>query len=323
MGYQRISILDQRLHISGLPHGERGKHLWRLPAAVQAEMPLAVAEQSRFSAGARLRFRTNTTTLKLTGEAFSERKLQGIDCLIDGRYWRTLLPQRGGAMQMAVFQDLASHWRNVEIYFPAEQEVNVGELLLDEHAEIDAPLAYRSKRPLVFYGSSVVQGAGAGLSCMTSPAILSRTLNMDIHNLGFYGAGKAEPEVVAQIAARPAAVLVLDLGKSYGRQDISVYRQMLTQIRQMHENTPIVVVTPIFSARENFDSRFMLRSQSIRQVMSEAASGFSKTTVVDGLTLLGPDDWTGLSVDGLHPADKGYELIAERLRPVLESCLSD
>ena len=57
--------------------------------------------------------------------------------------------------------------------------------------------------------------------------------------------------------------------------------------------------------------------------MSEAASGFSKTTVVDGLTLLGPDDWTGLSVDGLHPADKGYELIAERLRPVLESCLSD
>jgi GDSL-like Lipase/Acylhydrolase family len=317
----KILLPDARVQRSGLPSVHKDSCSWRLPAPAQAEVPLAVAEQSRYGAGARLRFRTNSGRLQVCSEGVSEIKSQGIDCLIDGRYWRTLQVPRGECLELMVFQGLPTQWREIDLYFPAEQEIRIDGLVVDDGAGLTLPTAFAEALPLVFYGSSVVQGAGAGLAAMSYPSILSRQLDIEAHNWGFYGAGKAEPEVVAQVIRHPAKAFVLDLGKSYGRQPAPVYRAMLEQIVDEHRSTPIVVLTPIFSARENYDQRFFERSELIRRVMTEAAQGIENVTVVDGLTLLGCDDWAGLSVDGLHPNEKGFELIAQRLLPTLESLL--
>lgn len=317
----KIPLPDTRIQCCGLPSAHNETCYWRLPPSAQAEVPLAVAEQSRYSAGVSLKFRTNSGRLQVCGTGVSEPKLQGIDCLIDGRYWRTLQVPRGECLELMVFQGLAIHWREVELYFPAEQEIRIDGLSVDEDAELTLPRTFSDTLPLAFYGSSVVQGSGAGLSAMSYPSILSRQLNIEIRNWGFYGAGKAEPEVVAQVIGQQAKAFVLDLGKSYGRRPEAVYRAMLEQIAAEHPLTPIVVLTPIFSARENYDQRFLERSKIIRSVMTEAAKGIGNVSVVDGLTLLGRDDWAGLSADGLHPNEKGFELIARRLLPTLELLL--
>ncbi|MGH1370628.1 MAG: SGNH/GDSL hydrolase family protein [Cellvibrionaceae bacterium] len=316
-----ITLPDSRIRREGLPLNQEGVSSWRLPAVAQSEVPLAVAEQSRFGAGARLRFCTNSCSVRLACEARSPAKVQGIDCLVDGLYWRTLAIPRGENIDLILFQGLERQWRTVELYFPAEQEISLSSLTLGEDAQLTTVEPYVDELPLVFYGSSVVQGAGASLSSMSYPAIISRCLNRDIHNWGFYGAGKAEAEVLAHVIARPARAFILDLGKSYGRQSVDVYRAMLEQIRDSHPATPIVVITPIFSAREHFDPRFLLRSQSIRSVMAEAAKDVVNTTVIDGEGLLGVQDWAGLCSDGLHPNELGFTMIAERLSQQLESIL--
>lgn len=59
-------------------------------------------------------------------------------------------------------------------------------------AIIKAAPSYKNKKPLLFYGSSITQGA-----CVSRPgndyvSILARKLNSDYINLGFSGNGNAE-----------------------------------------------------------------------------------------------------------------------------------
>ncbi len=318
---QIISLPDVRVDCCGLPATASNKRYWRLPSAAQADVPLAVAEQSRYAAGARLRFKTNSCSLMLEGEGWSEISRQGIDCLIDGRYWRTLWMNRGERSEQPVYRGLSQQWREIELYFPADQEVSIYRLMIDSAGSVETATAFSAADPLVFYGSSIVQGAGAGLSCMSYPSIVARSLQMDFHNWGFYGAGRAEPEVVAQVLAHPASAFVLDLGRSFGRQDIEIYRSMLRQIRNAHASVPIVVITPIFSSREHFDVKLADRSEQLRLLMSLATETVTGVTLVNGLSLLGHNDWSGLSNDGLHPNEKGFELIAQRLLPTIKGLL--
>nr|WP_279537217.1 SGNH/GDSL hydrolase family protein [Aestuariicella hydrocarbonica] len=186
-------------------------------------------------------------------------------------------------------------------------------------ADIAPARPYRDDLPLVFYGSSIVQGAGVNLSCMSYPAIIARELNSDFINWGFYGAGRGEPEVIDLVAGCPAKAFILDLGKSYGIQPADVYLRMLKQLRQAQPAVPLVVITPVFSSRECFDSGFRTRTQRTRQIMREAVEALEGVLLVEGETLLGERDWPGLSPDGLHPNEKGCAETAKRLLPVIQA----
>ncbi len=306
---------DSRFARHGLPAVSRGFH--RLPDAVP--LPPAVLEQARFAAGGRLRFATNSARLHLRCQGRSDSRGHGIDCLVDGICWKTLSLSRGDVSDALIFQGQDNVVRQIELYLPHEQEVNLLAIGLEAGAQIDTASSYSEELPLVFYGSSIVQGAGVSLSCMSYPAIVARTLNSDFINWGFYGAGRGEPEVVHYVADSQARILILDLGKSWGQQPVETYRRMLVQLRQSQPHTPILVITPIFSTRECFDRRFHQRSESIRAVMREAATvtDLEGIVLVEGLELLGEADWTGLSADGLHPNEKGCDTIARRLLSVI------
>ena len=177
------------------------------------------------------------------------------------------------------------------------------------------------RRPLVFYGSSVAQGAGACRPGMTYEAILARSLNMDFVDLGFGGNGRAEPEMVDLVNEVEACGYVFDLGKSYGTQTGDAYAAMLEAVRASHPEVPVICVTPIFSTREFFDSGYLDLSLHTRQVMRDAAverrkAGDAKTFLVEGTDLLGPEDADGFH-EGVHPTDLGFRLMAERLAPVV------
>ena len=126
-------------------------------------------------------------------------------------------------------------------------------------------------------------------------------------------------EVVREILGVPADTLVFDLGKSFGKQDASVYRDMLQQACQAQPDARRVCVTPIFSLREHYDRRFRAFSEALREKFCEAASAVAGTAIIDGMSLLGPDDWSGFSADGLHPNEWGYAQIAQRLAAQLHT----
>jgi len=161
---------------------------------------------------------------------------------------------------------------------------------------------------------------------MTYPAITARKLNLDFVNLGFGGAGKAEPEVVGLVNQVEACCYLFDLGKSYGYQPLEVFGRMLDTIRASHPITPITVVTPIYGTKEPTDPELAKKSQVLRDLMRKAATDRAKARdknmfVVEGLELCGAGDKDYFK-DPLHPNDEGNQRMADRLVPTVEKLVS-
>jgi lysophospholipase L1-like esterase len=228
-------------------------------------------------------------------------------------------------VDLVVFEHKDRAWKDVTIYLPHNFEVRVFAVGLDSEAELRAPPAFALSRPIVCYGSSVLQGTGAAHPSHTYPAAAARRLNLDFVNLGFGGAGKAEVEVVALVNQLDACCYLFDLGKSYGAPKPERYTRMLDTIRASHPEVPIFCVTPIYSTKEANEPDYKKRSEDLRSLMRQAATerrqaGDKLMFVVEGLDLFGEPD-KALFNDPLHPNDAGNERMAERLAPVLAKVL--
>jgi lysophospholipase L1-like esterase len=313
----KISIDDRRIRVHGLPWlHQNAPDFFRLPKDAFDGLPEGVVRQARFPAGGRIRFTCESRHLSLDVDGVTGSVGHGIDVYIDGKFWRTINVAERGKTDGVIFDGLPKEKRVIEAYLPYRQEIRVDGINVDNDADVVAPPSHRLSLPIIFYGSSVAQGVGAHRSSMSYEAILGRMLDADFINFGFGGAGKAEPEVVELVAGETASCFVFDLGKSYGTQSYHVYQTMLSTVRDAHPVTPVVCMTPIFSARERYNPEYARLSEHTRNVVHRATEGLD-VLVVDGLDLLGSEDADGLSGDGVHPSELGFYRIAEGLLPVV------
>jgi lysophospholipase L1-like esterase len=178
---------------------------------------------------------------------------------------------------------------------------------------------------VVFYGTSITQGGCASRSGMSYQAILGRMLNIDFVNLGFSGNGMGEPEMARAVADIDAACYVFDFAQNNQTVESleKVYSPFLETVRSRHPDTPILAITPIYSAREaTGDVELQKMRDHIRQVVSRAiAAGDRHLQLVEGTDLLGPAQGDGL-VDGTHPNDLGFQGMAVGLSARLRKFLS-
>ena len=330
MDIKWISFPDARLTVYGLPWFQENKPLlWRLPRSATGSLPAGVEDLMRCPSGARIGFVTNSSELRLRVHSTGLRSMsnmsalgcRGLDVYVDGAYWCASFVDREGEQELLFFSGAERGSREVVIHLPTFQEIMVLEAGVDADASMAAMTPYAPGPPVVYYGSSVAQGGCSSRPGMTYSAMLGRATGRDFVNLGFSGAGKGEPEVVRLMTQIEAACFVLDVGKSYGRQDIETFSTMLEIIRRKHAQTPIVCVTPIWSTREIFDKEYASLSNHVRSVIRTAVSrrageGDRRVWLAEGEDLLGPDDADAYS-DGVHPTDMGFERIAKRIEPLL------
>ena len=331
-----LPLTDERLTATGLPwFAENAPLLWRLPAQHADRLPNTVRGLMRFPAGAQLRFVSDTSQLHLRVSASNVRPMKhmsplgyrGFDVYVEGAYWQSSAVQAEGVQELSFFAGAKRVMKEIRIYLPLYQEVQVLAIGIDEDAGVKRPAPFALGQPIVYYGSSIAQGACASRPGMTYEAILGRRLNMDFVNLGFSGAGKAEPLVVDLVAQIDACCFVFDLGKSFGMQSEGVYGAMLDSIRTAHPNVPMICVTPIYSTREAFDQGYRDLSEHVRGVTRRAvtartAAGDNKLYLVEGMELLGPGDADAFQ-EGTHPTDLGFTQIADRLEPLLREVLRE
>jgi hypothetical protein len=149
---------------------------------------------------------------------------------------------------------------------------------------------------------------------------------VDFVNLGFSGNGRGEPELAEAMAEIEASCYVLDFAVNCPTVDEleERYTPFLAILREAHPETPIICVTPIFSTNEvlNPDSA---KQEPMREIIRAAVrerieEGDTKIRLVEGYTMLGPDDREGL-VDITHPNDIGFVSMAEGLEPHLRAAL--
>lgn len=324
-----IRFPDPRFELRGLPwFEENSPELWRLPKSAQGRVPKAVWTRSLAPDGGRIRFSSTTTRLALRVQVIQpQNKLAHFDAYIGDRFAGSAGSRPAAAADLVLFSQADREPKNITIYLPNTSEVRVLAVGVDPGTRFGPPPPFALAAPLICYGSSVLQGTGSAHPAQTYPAVLARRLNLDFINLGFGGAGKAEPEVVALVNRPAAAGFLFDLGKSYGNQTQEPFARMLADIRATHPTVPIFCVTPIYSTKEATEAGYLEKSENLRSLMRDAAvarqqAGDRNIHVVEGLELFGAAD-KDLFNDPLHPNDAGNERMGGRLVPIVKSKVLD
>ncbi len=325
-----ISFPSEPIAVNGLPwFGENGGSLSRLPVQLKDTYREPVWDLAQSPSGGRLRFRTDSTAIAIRLEypkppgmtnmhAFGQT---GVDLYIDGAYRGTAVAARdsapGKTQEHTYFQDQPRREREITLYLPLYMPVKVIAIGIDSDAKLAPPSPLRIAKPLVFYGTSITQGGCASRSGMSYQAILGRMLDADFVNLGFSGNGLGEPELARAVASIDASYYVLDFAQNNKTVESLAenYAPFLETIRQSHPDTPVLVITPIYTSRESMgrDARLegmreLIRTAAARRI----ADGDRHIEIVEGTDLLGPSRGDGL-VDGTHPNDLGFQWMAEGL----------
>lgn len=322
-----LHLSETNIELRGLPwFKENTPELWRLPKSSKDKVPRGVWSRAIAPDGGRIRLKCSTSQLAIKIQAVTAK---GKPCFVDayiGREFAGSASVRGTKEQsLLLFTNRNHRVKDITIYLPNNHEVCVSAIGVDEDAKLNKPGEFRLDAPLVCYGSSVLQGTGATHPSKTYPAALARHLNFDFVNLGFGGAGKAEPEVVSVVNQLDACCFIFDLGKSYGSQGEAAYAEMLDTIRSHHPRVPIVCITPIYSIKEQTDPAYHEYSEGLRLLMRNAvlgrrSKGDRQAFLIEGLELFSAAD-ISLFEDPLHPNDEGNERIAGRLASKLRKII--
>lgn len=309
----------------------------RLPAKAEGVVRDPVWGLSRHSAGMCVRFVSDATsisarwTLRNSMLAMPHMPATGVSGLDlyarnDQGAWRWLSvgrPAEFPTNQQILAAGLPAGKREFLLYLPLYNGVESVQIGIPSSATLyQAPKRAADSKPIVFYGTSIMQGGCASRPGMAHAAILGRWLERETINLGFSGNGKMEQEMAALLAEIDAGAYVIDCLPNMSADEVTVrVEPLVNTIRKAHPQTPIVLVEDrsyssapfLASLREhNLASRAALRAAYERLL----AAGVSGLLYVEGESLLGDDDEG--TVDGSHPTDLGFLRMAQAMRPVLE-----
>jgi lysophospholipase L1-like esterase len=319
----------------------------RLPDRAKEAVRPEVWNLSRHSTGLVIRFRTDSGRIhvryRIEGPAAMPHMpatgVSGVDLYAkdaDGRW----LWARGrcafGDPVLYRFEGLEPHdryhnlGREYRLYLPLYNAVSDLEIGVDEGA-LWSLLPVRREKPLVVYGTSIVQGACASRPGMAWTAILGRALDRPVINLGFSGNGKLEPALVGLLGEIDAALIILDClpnladAADVPRQDVR--RRILDAVRNLRRARPSVPILLVDHAgypdgsltparlRDPLEVN-LIQHQAAAQLIEEGLRGISLLTQEEiGLGL-------EATVDGTHPSDLGMVAYAAAYEKAVRAILS-
>jgi hypothetical protein len=327
----------RRLTIEGKGWNDTEVFYDRLPARAQGKVPDPVWQLSRHSAGICIRFASESPTIaarwKLRFEPLAMPHMpatgvSGVDLYVEHRgKWRWVaigIPT--AAMSSAtLLSGLKRRTRQYMLYLPLYNGVESLEIGVASDASL-APLAPRSdRRPIIFYGTSVVQGGCASRSGMVHTAILGRWLDRPVINLGFSGNGKMELALADLLGEIDAAAYVLDcLPNMTGDLVRERAVDFVRRLRGVRPATPLVWVEHLTYQQAHLVKVNAAKTDTCNAAGREAcaklvAEGVQGLHLVQGRKLYG-SDWEA-TVDGAHATDLGFLRIAKAEWPVLRQVL--
>lgn len=327
-----LPLTSSHLEVNGLPwFAENGGELSRLPISHKESYRKAVWNLAQDPSGGRVRFVTNSSALAIRLEyphgpnmknmqAFGQT---GVDLYLHKKYWGTAIADKdskpGFVQEHVFYKEQARVDREVTLYLPLYVPVKIVGVGVDADSTFKAPSPFALPKPIVFYGTSITQGACASRSGLTYEAIVARALNADFVNLGFSGNGIGEPALASTVASLDASAFVLDFAHNNPSFESfkKAYDPFIAAIRKAHPQTPIFLMTPIYDAHMQSwapNNRLEQMGALIREIAARRISeGDKNLQVIEGSDLLGPTAGDSL-VDGTHPNDLGIRAMAQTLQ---------
>lgn len=302
--------------------------LWhRLPQHAKATVPERVWEYSQRSAGLAVRFATDSREVHAIwsgGKGMQHMppsSVSGLDLYYRegaGESWRFagIGPPIDGISIATLHEREEGEEGFLEylLFLPLFNELTRLEIAVLADASVLVPPA-DTRKPFVFYGTSVTQGACASRTGMAYPAILRRWYDRPTVNLGFSGSGKMEVELAELLAELDAEIYVVNCMPNMINSEIVEERAepFLRRLSELRPEIPILVVED----HRPKDRNKLLRA-AFDRVVADGAENLHylpRAPMVEG-----DEDGT---VDGLHPTDLGFLRIATAMRDAIDEILRD
>ncbi len=212
--------------------------------------------------------------------------------------------------------------REITLCFPAF--VNISELFigLDADAAVTEARPYSNRLPVVFYGSSITQGACACRAGNSYPNLLSRRFDFDYVNLGFAGGCAAEEAMISYLCSLPTRVLVFDYDHNTSSAEHlrRTHLPALLRLREAHPHIPFILLSK--PNQHNGAEEAHRRMQVIAQSYETLRRSFAAPVYfVSGQDIFLSRDAEMMTVDGTHPTDLGFYAMAEALSAAFADAL--
>ena len=344
-----LTVYDARrapFSLHGLYKPQKTGLFRRMPSEFAETTSERIALLHTNTAGARLRFATDSRTIAV-GAIYppmvfpSSRSalMSGagaccFDLYADGKHCGVLgtqeLVQNGSVISFdikdgryeSVFTFPERKTREITLCFPAF--VNISEVFvgLDADAAVTEAHPYSNRLPVVFYGSSITQGACACRAGNSYPNILSRRFDFDYINLGFAGGCEAQEPMISYLCSLPMRLLVFDYDHNTPNAAHlrSTHLPALLRLRQAHPHIPFILLSKPnrHNGREEAYARMQVIAESYEVLRREFPA---PVYFVSGQEIFTSLDEEMMTIDGTHPTDLGFYAMAEALSTAFAAAL--
>lgn len=308
----------------------------RIPAEVAEACGEGVQRLYRNTTGARVRFRTNSDYIVVHADLISADipsskaiiASKDFDMYVVGAdkkqhfhaIFSSSVPDEWNITESRLKFD--NSMKDVVLNFPLTANIENVYIGLREGSELLPGSEYKYKKPIVFYGSSIVHGEGAMRPGNAYPAIISRKFDTDFINLGFRGSALGEEAMIEYIASLDMSVFVYDY--DYNAYSLEILRNTHYRgyeiFRKKQPNTPI-----IFASRVNYHvdpTYHEIRRNIIKESYYKALAGGDRNVYfLDGEKIYPVDKRDECTVDNTHPNDMGYSYMADAFGEIIEDLI--
>lgn len=341
-----VSAHDRVFSLHGVFYDEERGMYARVPSRIAEKVSPGVAELSLACSGGRLRFVSDSPYIGVRASVPAFMPMphmtitgsHGFSVYADGCFVQQIAPPVEAFLQGADFSAPMtsrihfSRTRKIpddgnrseklfEIYFPMYGGVAELYIGIQEGSVLKAAPEYTYKKPILFYGSSITQGA-----CVSRPgndyvSMLARWLDSDYINLGFSGCGNAEKEMLDYIVSLDASVYAYDYNLYDSRPErvLPPHYDIYKQIRSARPEAAVLLHDKPFS---NGDSTYERRRGIIADTYERACrEGDRRVIHIAPEALLGKEHRDSCVADGSHPNDLGAMRMAQAMHGPIKAFL--
>lgn len=311
----------------------------RLPSSLEGVSREPVWYLGRHSAGLFIRFRSNSTSIHARWEStfnntmthMTDTGTKGLDlyALVDGEWRHVCSAQpQGKKSERCIIANMDPVEREYMLYLSLYDGVKSLEIGVDEGSMLDLPAVDRPSRekPVVMYGTSILQGGCANRPGMAHTNIIGRRLDREVINLGFSGNALLDMEIAELMASvEDPGLYVLDYVPNASADAIDeVGEQFFRIIRDAHPEVPVVFIEDVIFPHTIFDNKILeeVTKKNVAQkrlFKKLKKSGEKRIYYISAEGMIGDDGEA--TVDAIHFTDLGAMRYVDHVLPLIKRAL--
>ena len=159
-------------------------------------------------------------------------------------------------------------------------------------------------KPVVHYGTSIVNGGVASRPGLVFPAIMSRLADVEVVNLGFSGAGKMELPMADVVAGVEASLYIVDCEwNMHVALEETNYEPFVRRLRELRPGVPILLCGACTERPVPRETEVFSRGV-FEKLKAEDPAKWADLHYLSGVDALPNDD--ECTLDHCHPTDYGF-----------------